>query len=561
MLLNLHVKNLALIEEAEVDFKEGLNILTGETGAGKSIIIGSVNIALGGKVTKDIIRTGAEYALVELIFDTKRQDIQQYFLNHDLSWEEGQIIISRKIMNGKNIVKVNGETISVTMLKEIASMLMDIHGQHDNESLLKTSRHLEMLDEFGGSEVSEIKKKLCEKYHQYKEMKEKLSEFTEDEEERRRELSFLEFEVNEIETANLTIGEDEALEEEYRKMSNAEKITAGLGGVYEMIDGEDRSIRELVGRSVKEISELCSYDEKIEEFAGLISDIEGLCTDLAREISGYMDDMIFDGEKYYELEQRIDLLNRLKLKYGKTISDILEHKEAAYEKLKFYQNFEEEKVKAQEELKKLDGELSILCNKLTGLREKSASALKENIVKGLKDLNFLEVVFEVEFKKADHYSANGNDVVQFLISTNPGETVKPLSKVASGGELSRIMLGFKSILAGKDQVETLIFDEIDTGISGRTAQMVSEKLKEISRNHQVICITHLPQIASMADSHYLIEKSVHDGKTVTGMIQLSEENSVEELARMLGGAEITDTVRENAREMKRMAQNYVKTKN
>lgn len=552
MLLNLHVKNLALIEEAEVDFREGLNILSGETGAGKSIIIGSVNIALGGKVSKDIIRHGEDYALVELVFFHPSEEVKNFFIENNLEWEDGQIIISRKLMNNRNIIKINGETVSATILRELSSLLIDIHGQHDNESLLKTSRHLDMLDEYGGTDVLELKKQIRERYGTYRRIKEQYETFSQDEESRRREMSFLEFEIQEMEEAAIRPGEDEELEEEYKKMANAEKITSGIAQVYEFMDGEIGSVRELIGRTVKNLGEFIHYDEKIEIFYQTCSDIESMCTDVTRELSAYMDDMSFDAEKFSYIEKRLDFINRMKLKYGKTIEEIYRHKEESEEKLLFLQNFEEEKEKTAQELKVLQDELVILCDKLTQRRKEAAKSLKKNIVEALTDLNFLEVQFEVEFKKADGFTSNGNDVVQFLISTNPGESIKPLSKVASGGELSRIMLGFKSILAGKDEVGTLIFDEIDTGISGRTAQMVSEKLSEISTEHQVICITHLPQIASMADSHYLIEKSVEDGATVTTIKELSEEKSVEELARMLGGAKITDAVLESAWEMKKM---------
>ena len=553
MLLNLHVKNLALIEEAEVDFHEGLNIMTGETGAGKSIIIGSINIALGGKVSKDIIRNGADYALVELVFETESEEVHRFFEENDLPWEDGQVIISRKLMNTKNMIKINGETTPVSILRELASLLIDIHGQHDNESLLKNSKHLSMLDEYGGTEIAALRKQISGLFYEYRKIKEKCAGFTIDEEERRREISFLEFEVKEIEEAELKPGEDEELEEEYKRMSNAEKITAGIGEAHELIDGEEQSARELIGRAVKNIGDLLSYDERIEALYQAVSDIEALCTDFIRELADYMEDTAFDGERFEYIEKRLDFINRLKLKYGKSIEEIHKHRDEAQRKLEFYENYEEEKEKTLAEFQKIETELKGLCDELTGLRKKAASALGENIIKALQDLNFLEVAFDVEFKKTEGFFTNGNDNVQFLISTNPGEAMKPLSKVASGGELSRIMLGFKSLLAGKDNVETLIFDEIDTGISGRTAQMVSEKLKEISKNHQVICITHLPQIASMADSHYLIEKTVADGKTVTQIKELTEEKSVEELARMLGGAKITETVMESAREMKRMA--------
>lgn len=552
MLLNLHVKNLALIEEAEVDFREGLNILTGETGAGKSIIIGSINIALGGKVSKDIIRHGEESALVELVFDTQAEPVKNFFDVNNLDWEDGQIIISRKIMNGKNIIKVNGETISASMLRELAAFLIDIHGQHDNESLLKPSRHLDMLDEYGGAEITRLKKEIGLKYREYRQTKGKADEFCTDEESRRREISFLEFEVNEIEEAQLKPGEDEELEEEYRKMANAEKITSGLGEVYHLMDSDAECVRDQIGRSVKIMGDLMSEDDRIETFYQALSDIESLCNDVTRDLADYMEDLTFREDEFEAVEKRLDFMNRLKLKYGKTIPDILNHKEEAEQKLEFYRNFDEEKAETEELLEKQKEELNKMCDVLTEKRHEAAAALQENIVKALRDLNFLEVRFDVEFKKNEGFSANGNDSIQFLISTNPGENLQPLSKVASGGELSRIMLGFKSILAGKDEVETLIFDEIDTGISGRTAQMVSEKLSEISRNHQVICITHLPQIASMADSHYLIEKTVTDGKTTTAIAELTEEKSVEELARMLGGAKITDAVLESAWEMKKM---------
>ena len=335
-------------------------------------------------------------------------------------------------------------------------------------------------------------------------------------------------------------------------MANAEKITSGLGEVYHLMDSDAECVRDQIGRSVKIMGDLMSEDKRIETFYQALSDIESLCNDVTRDLADYMEDLTFREDEFEAVEKRLDFMNRLKLKYGKTIPDILNHKEEAEQKLEFYRNFDEEKAETEALLEKQKEELNKMCDVLTEKRHEAAAALQENIVKALRDLNFLEVRFDVEFKKNEGFSANGNDSIQFLISTNPGENLQPLSKVASGGELSRIMLGFKSILAGKDEVETLIFDEIDTGISGRTAQMVSEKLSEISRNHQVICITHLPQIASMADSHYLIEKTVTDGKTTTAIAELTEEKSVEELARMLGGAKITDAVLESAWEMKKM---------
>lgn len=554
MLSNLHVKNMALIEEAEVDFEEGLNILTGETGAGKSIIIGSVNIALGGKVSKDMIRHGAEFALVELVFQTESPEVRRFMEEHELEWDEGQIIISRKITGSKNVTKVNGETVSTAILRELASLLIQIHGQHDNEVLLKTSKHLELLDAYGGKELLKLKETVRQEYLEYRRIQEKLDTFTADEEGRRREISFLEFELQEIEEANLQQGEDEELEVEYRRMANAEKIVGGLSEVYAMMDGEMGSMREQIGRSLKILQDLMPYEEKIEGFYQSFSDIEALFTDSARELSAYMEDTQFDGERFDYVAKRLDFINRLKRKYGKTLEDIASHRKETEEKLEFYRNFEEEKEKTEAALQEKENVLIQVSDELTAKRKEAAKALQQQLIRALQDLNFLEVHFEVAFEKQKNFTANGNDNVSFLISTNPGEGLKPLAKIASGGELSRIMLGFKSILAGKDEMESLIFDEIDTGISGRTAQMVSEKLQDISKGHQVICITHLPQIASMADKHFLIEKSVQNGQTTTEIHALSDEKSVEELARMLGGAKITDAVLESAWEMKKMNQ-------
>ena len=552
MLVNLHVKNLALIEEENIDFDEGLNILSGETGAGKSIILGSINAALGSKTSPDFIRSGCEYGLSEITFAIPEDKIERIKELGVISCDDGELVISRKIMANRSQIKVNGQSFTSAQTRVLAHELIDIHGQHDNESLLKPSRHLDMLDEYGGAEITRLKKEIGLKYREYRQTKEKADEFCTDEESRRREISFLEFEVNEIEEAQLKPGEDEELEEEYRKMANAEKITSGLGEVYHLMDSDAECVRDQIGRSVKIMGDLMSEDDRIETFYQALSDIESLCNDVTRDLADYMEDLTFREDEFEAVEKRLDFINRLKLKYGKTIPDILNHKEEAEQKLEFYRNFDEEKAETEELLEKQKEELNKMCDVLTEKRHEAAAALQENIVKALRDLNFLEVRFDVEFKKNEGFSANGNDSIQFLISTNPGENLQPLSKVASGGELSRIMLGFKSILAGKDEVETLIFDEIDTGISGRTAQMVSEKLSEISRNHQVICITHLPQIASMADSHYLIEKTVTDGKTTTAIAELTEEKSVEELARMLGGAKITDAVLESAWEMKKM---------
>ncbi len=555
MLLNVHVKNLALIEEAEVYFKEGLNILSGETGAGKSIIIGSINIALGSKLPKDIVREGADYGLVELVFETESKEVEKKLYDMDIPFDEGQIIISRKIVNGRSTIKVNGQTVSATMLREITSLLIDIYGQHDHESLMSKNKHMDILDEYGAATIMPQRQKVAELYKQYKDCKSRLDEFDMDEEERNKELSFLEFQISEIEDANLKKGEDEELEEEYRKMSHNEKIVEALNTTYRAVGGSDEgSFSESVGYAIKELSMVMEYDDKMKAFYDSLMDIDSICNDLSRAVASYIDEMTFDEERIRYVSDRLDLINKLKMKYGITIELITEKLTSLKERYSKLKNAEEELAQIKEELKTIEEKLTKQCKKLTDIRMNEAKSLEKNITDALMDLNFLEVNFKVDFDKADNFTSKGMDVIQFYISTNSGEKLKPLSEVASGGELSRIMLALKTIMAGNDGIDTLIFDEIDTGISGRTAQKVSEKMKFISKNHQVMAITHLPQIAAMADNHYLIEKSVKNGKTITQINELSYEESVMELARILGGTMITDAVVNNAREMKKLAE-------
>lgn len=554
MLLNLHVKNFAIIDEVEVYFKDNLNILTGETGAGKSIIIGSINVALGGKVTKDIIRKGADYALVELIFQVEDKDVLTAISELEVPLEDDQIIISRKIMNGKSICKVNGETVTTNVLKSIASLLIDIHGQHEHQSLLYKEKHLEIVDRYAKDYIVDIKKELEAVYRDYIEVKNKLSKLKIDDDKRLREISFLEYEINEIRSAALKLGEDEVLGTEYRRLSNAKAISEGLGNVHGLMSNQEiGSAGDQIGRAVKLLNKLIDYDSSITNFLREIADIEGLVNDFNRELSEYLSDLNNNEEDFTNIEQRLDLINHLKSKYGNSISDILNYYEVSEKKLEEYNNYEETILLLTKQQKKLEEKLNCLSEQLSCIRQEKAKELTYKMTESLIDLNFLDVKFEMVFQKLDHYTSNGFDEVEFEISTNPGEELKPLSKVASGGELSRIMLAIKSVLADRDDIDTLIFDEIDVGVSGRTAQKVSEKLSMISKNHQVICITHLAQIAAMADAHYIIEKTTDGISTKTSILSLSETESIKELARILGGAIITDTVINNAREMKELA--------
>ena len=551
MLQNLHVKNLALIDETEVEFGPGLNILSGETGAGKSIIIGSINLALGEKVQKEMLRDNGESALVELIFFVEDADTIEAIRALDIEMEDDTVILSRKITGGRAIGRINGEAVSASKMKAVASLLIDIHGQHEHQSLLSKKKHLEILDTFAKESLGDKKEKLAQCYQEYRKLKDELEHANLDGEERARELSFLEYEVKEIEDAQLTVGEDEELEAVFRKYSNGKKIMDAVGAANAATSEDDESASERIGRALRELSSVSAYDERVKEMEEQLTEIDNLLSDFNHELASYLSDEEFDEETFYETEKRLDLINHLKSKYGNTIADILKYGEEKAERITVLNDYDAYLAGLQKNVSEKEKQLEQLSREVSDIRKKESKKLTESIKNALLDLNFLDVQFMMGFAETD-YTANGIDDAQFLISTNPGEPVKPLGKVASGGELSRIMLAIKTVMAS-DKIGTLIFDEIDSGISGRTAQMVSEKMNALGRSHQIICITHLPQIAAMADSHFLIEKSVENQATVSKIHKLTDEESVEELARMLGGVEITDTVLENAREMKQMA--------
>lgn len=559
MLLNLHVKNLALVEEAEIEFGSGLNILTGETGAGKSIILGAVNLALGAKADSESIGRFADSALAELTFSVDDDDKIKALNGMDIYPEDGIITVTRRIMPGRSVIKVNGETVTAALVRKITGLLIDIHGQHDHQSLLYKSKHLEILDKYARAEIDDTKTKLSSAYSEYKAALAELEKFALDEEERSRSISFLKYETEEIDSAALCEGEDERVEAEYRRITNAQKIADAVDAALKLTGGGNGDAADLVGRAYSSLSAAVQYDGGLETILSQLSDIDSLLSDFNRELSDYASELEFDGEKYEAVEKRLDLINGLKAKYGATIEQINSYREKAQEKLDFYEEYEQNLEKAQSRLKSAEEKVQKLCGELTKLRKAAAKRLASVITEALCDLNFEQVKFEIELRRTGSPSANGQDEAEFMISLNPGEELRALAKVASGGELSRIMLGIKSALAVKDEIGTLIFDEIDTGISGRTAQKVSEKMAFIAREQQVICITHLPQIAAMADIHFLIEKNIEGGFTKTSIKRLDENEITGELARMLGGKEITKIVTENARQMKELA-NEIKQK-
>ena len=555
MLHNLYVKNLALIDEIEVEFTKGLNILTGETGAGKSIILGSVNLALGGKYSADIIRKGAEYGYVELTFFVENKTQAEALKRKDIFPEDGVVVLSRKLMSKRSISKINGETVPIALLKEAASILIDIHGQHEHQSLLYKKNHLTILDAFAKENIKQVKEKLAKAYLIYKEQKEELEEALTDEKERNKEIGFLEFEIQEIRQAKLSRQEDETLEETYRRMTNGKKIVGNLEEAYEYTGGTNsETASEAISRALRCMQEAAGCDEQAQDMFQQLAEIDSLLNDFNRELSDYKMSFDFSEETFFEVETRLNEINRLKAKYGNSIEEILEYCDKKEERLLKLQDYDAYLAQLQKKVEETEAEVKHYSNQLSLLRKEEAVKLAEAIRKGLRDLNFLDTQFEIVFRELGTYTVQGTDEVEFMISMNPGEPVKALGDVASGGELSRIMLAIKSVMAEKDQIETLIFDEIDVGISGRTAQKVSEKMSFIGRNHQVICITHLAQIAAMADAHYAIEKQVEDGITKSKIFRLSKEQEIEELARILGGAKITDTVMQSAAEMKELAE-------
>ncbi len=553
MLENLHVKNLALIEEEDITFLDGLHILSGETGAGKSIILGALGLALGGKVSKEMLRDGDKEALVEAVFRVTRESQRKQLAALDVEPYDDQIILSRKITESRSVAKINGEMVPAVKMKQVGDIFLDIHGQNDHQSLLHKKKHLEMLDEYAKSEVQPLKERMHTAYKKYAQKQQEWQDADRMDGDREREISFLEYEIHEIADANLQVGEDERFESQYRRLSNSKRIMEALGEAQQMSAGADGA-SDQIGRAIQRLHQVVVYDEALSPMLDSLSDIDSLLSDFNRDLSQYMSEAEFDEELFAQIDGRLNEINRLKDKYGSTIEQILAAKEEKEERLQKLQHYEAYLAKLSEECKQTKKEAEDAAFALSSMRQHYAKELSKKVEDALLDLNFLDVHFSMEFLQAEKIGMDGYDDAQFMIRTNPGEPIRPLKDIASGGEMSRIMLAIKTVLAEHDDIDTLIFDEIDAGISGRTAQAVSEKLHLVAKEHQVICITHLPQIAAMADHHYLIQKDVIGNETISSIEALSYHDSIKELARMLGGTIITQTVLDNAKEMKELAQ-------
>lgn len=550
MLANLHVKNFAIIDEIDVDFGTHLNILTGETGAGKSILVGSISIALGARVSSEIIGKNGDYAMVEAVFQISDQATLDQIRELDVEPEDGQIVISRKITENRSINKINGESVPVSVIRKVAALCIDIHGQHEHQSLLDPDRHREIVDEYSGEYAIQTRNEVGRLYHLYKKKEKELQRDSLSAEERARQLGFLEYEKEEIEAASLKPSEIEEIEERYQRMSHASAIAETLSDVHER-SGE--TAVSAVSHGLRRLQEIRGLDPILDNLAEELMQIEGLLGDFNREVSDFMCDFSFDDNDLIDTQRRLDLIHSLQSKYGETYEDIMDHLQEVDEKIVQYADYETYLQKQRSEYEDLKQELQEQCRKLTACRKKSAAALEKKLADALQDMNFAQVDFAVQITPKDAFSPDGMDEVEFMIATNPGEPRRSLGSIASGGELSRIMLAIKSVFADSDAIETLIFDEIDAGISGRTAQKVSEKMSVLGKRHQIICITHLPQIAAMADVHFVIEKDVTESASTTKIRLLDRPEAEEELARLLGGVEITEAVRKSAREMKELA--------
>lgn len=554
MLESLHVKNLALIKESEVFFYPGLNILSGETGAGKSIILGSVRLALGAKAGREFIRNGEDYALIELIFKSSRKELIDSLNELELPVEDdGTVFIQRKIMEGRSTARINGETVTGRGLKRIASLLIDIHGQHDTAELLDSKNYLDILDDYSGFEAEQILEEVAGAYADYISVKKEFDDNRSLDKNREKELSLAEFEIEEIDAAGLRPGEDEESEDRYRLMNNSKKIVESVSRAYSLMNGEGGT-QDGLDHALREIRSVLRYDDSLAEMEADIAaaaDILGQCS---RNMDDYMSKMEFSQDEFNAVENRLDVLNHLKNKYAGSIEAILDYadeRRAFVEKLSDLSAYME---RLEKKLNRTKEELLNECDKLSKVRIEKARILSEEIVRNLKQLNLENVRCEISVvSDRENITEKGYDNVDFLVSFNVGEPLRSLATVASGGELSRFMLALKAITADKEKTETLIFDEIDSGISGKTAWNVAEKMNVIGKDHQVIAITHLPQIAAMADSHYLINKSNDDDRTQTTIKKLSEEESTQEVARLMSTDVITDILLQSAKELRSQA--------
>ncbi|HHV73724.1 MAG TPA: DNA repair protein RecN [Thermoanaerobacterium sp.] len=566
MILALNIKNIALIDEAEIDFDDGLNILTGETGAGKSIVIDSMMLLLGGRANKDIIRNGAQKATVEGVFlvDSNTDVINKILDEAGIEYEDDDtLVISRDITeNGRNYCRVNGRIVPLSFLSKLGTYLVDILGQHEHQFLLDSSKHLSILDNFQDKNFFDLKDTLRDLLTEYNILNKRLKEFYSDDKEKMSKIDLLKYQINEIESAKIKKGEEENLLERRNILINSEKLFNSMNECYNLLYkgvNDNTSILDNLSTVLKNLDASYKIDKRLEKLKEMIQTALYTLDDCSIQIRDYVENINFDANELNEIEKRLDILGNLKRKYGRTIEEIIRYKEEKNNELTKLLNAEEEIYKINKEKEEIMQKIKAISDEIHKRRKNVADFLEKKISDVLSELNMPNTIFKVDIRKRDVPNENGMDEVEFLISTNIGEPLKPLDKIASGGELSRIMLALKTILADFDGISTLIFDEVDTGISGKAAQSVAQKIALISRNRQVICVTHLPQITSMADSHFKISKEFDKDKTYIKIEKLDYEGKIKELSRIISGSVVTNTTYSHSKELIDLAENYKKT--
>ncbi|MBR5468595.1 MAG: DNA repair protein RecN [Firmicutes bacterium] len=559
MLERLSINNIALIEKEEIEFGKGLNILSGETGAGKSMIIDSLNFVLGERTGRDIVRKGQDKAWVEAVFSFNDRTVLKQLQDMDIESEDGTVVIKRVLTSeGKSSSRINGSNVTAAMLKQLSESFIDIHGQHEHQSLLNPARHMDLLDKFCGAPLENLKAEMAEIIKKYKNILSGIEELSGDDDERAQKIEMLMFRIGEIDDAALTVGEEEVLAERKQVLNNAEKIKKYTNECLKLLyyGGEKgQGAMDSIGECVKSMGSVSNIDTSAGEIYDMICDVEAQLDETVKSLKSYAENISSNEREIEEIEERLDLIYHLKRKYGNTVEDILKYREKCQSELDFIINSEEALKRLKEEKAVLFARIKDICDGMDKIRVSTAAVIEEKIETQLKDLEMKNARFKISVTKKDTFNSKGCNVVEFLITPNAGEDLKPLAKIASGGEMSRVMLALKTVIANADCIETFIFDEIDTGVSGITAQKVAEKMALISKERQILCITHLPQIAAMADNHFLIEKTVNDGKTVSGVRQLNVDGSIDEIARLIGG-EKTELVEMTAEEMKMKAEKY-----
>lgn len=549
MLNSLSIKNIAVIDNLEINWRGGFNILTGETGAGKSIIIDSINMILGQRADRELVRRGEEYAFVQASFDANN-NILEFLKDNDIDTDDGQVIITRRITSdGKSTAKINGCVVTINMLREAADMLVNIHGQHDNQALLDPNKHIMFVDEYAENDIllSEYK----EKYNYINKLKSDLEKFNTDEQEKLRRIDLLKYQIDEISAAKLVPDEECELIKRRDICENAEKISSAANEAYSHLFESDSFQCAYDGLSVaiNALSSIADLNDDLQNIYNSLSEAMYSVEDNAHELKSFADNIEYDEEELNEIEERLELIKKLKRKYGSDVNEVLSFCENAQNEMNSILVGDEQAEKIKTEIEKEKELLKNISKKLTANREKAAKILCENIKKSLAELNMEKADFSIKISSKADFSSNGCDDVEFMISTNPGESLKPLVKIASGGELSRVMLAIKSALAGKDAVSTLVFDEIDTGVSGNAALKIAEKLKQLASDKQIICITHLPQLAASGDVHFQIKKNVSEEFATVAVTELDTEGRINELSRIIDGGKPSALAREHAKEM------------